>query len=74
MFLDAESLRPVIISMALYIAIVYAIPRVIKKPVGVDLVDDLVMNIISQGDNVSSGAILVGIIVIATFYINEEFA
>jgi hypothetical protein len=74
MFLDAESLRPVIISMALYIAIVYAIPRVIKKPVGVDLVDDLVMNIISQGDNVSSGAILVGIIVIATFYINEELS
>ena len=74
MFLDAESLRPVIISMTLYIAIVSAIPRVIKKPVGVDLVDDLVMNIISQGDNVSSGAILVGIIVIATFYINEELA
>lgn len=74
MFLDAESLRPVIISMTLYIAVVSAIPRVIKKPIGVDLVDDLVMNIISQGDNVSSGAILVGIIVIATFYINEEFA
>lgn len=74
MFLDAESLRPVIISMTLYIAVVSAIPRVIKKPIGVDLVDDLVMNIISQGDNVSSGAILVGIIVIATFYINEELA
>ena len=74
MLLDTESLRPVIISMALYIAVVYAIPRVIKKPVGIDLVDDLVMNIISQGDNVSSGAILVGIIVIATFYINEELA
>ena len=74
MFFDAESLRPVIISMTLYIAIVSAIPRVIKKPIGVDLVDDLVMNIISQGDNVSSGAILVGIIVIATFYINEELA
>ena len=74
MLFDSESLRPVIISMTLYIAIVSAIPRVIKKPVGVDLVDDLVMNIISQGDNVSSGAILVGIIVIATFYINEELA
>ena len=74
MLFDSESLRPVIISMTLYIAIVSAIPRVIKKPIGVDLVDDLVMNIISQGDNVSSGAILVGIIVIATFYINEELA
>ena len=74
MLFDSESLRPVIISMTLYIAIVSAIPRVIKKPVGVDLVDDLVMNIISQGDNVSSGAILVGIIVIATFYINEELS
>ena len=74
MLFDSESLRPVIISMTLYIAIVSTIPRVIKKPVGVDLVDDLVMNIISQGDNVSSGAILVGIIVIATFYINEELA
>jgi len=74
MFLDAESLRPVIISMALYIAIASTIPRVAKKPTGVDLIDDLVMHVIAQGGSVSSGAILIGVIVAATFYINEELA
>ncbi len=74
MLFDAESLRPVIIAMSLYIAIMVIVPRIAKRPTGIELIDDLTMSIIAQKDAMASGAILVGIIVIATFYINEELS
>lgn len=70
--LDQETLRPVIIAMALYIAISILIPRIIKKPTGIKALDDLVMTIISQQDSLMSGTILIGIIILATNYIQEE--
>tara|TARA_B100000287_G_scaffold25233_1_gene24398 strand:- start:102 stop:326 length:225 start_codon:yes stop_codon:yes gene_type:complete len=74
MLFDAESLRPVIIAMSLYIAIMVIVPKIAKRPTGIELIDDLTMSIIAQKDAMASGAILVGIIVIATFYINEELS
>lgn len=74
MLLDTESLRPVIIAMSLYIAIMVIVPKIAKRPTGIELIDDLTMSIIAQKDDMASGAILVGIIVIATFYINEELS
>lgn len=74
MLFDTESLRPVIIAMSLYIAIMVIVPKIAKKPTGIELIDDLTMSIIAQKDAMASGAILVGIIVIATFYINEELS
>ena len=70
--LDQETLRPVIIAMALYIAISIFIPRIIKKPTGIKALDDLVMTIISQQDSLMSGTILIGIIILGTNYIQEE--
>ena len=70
--LDQETLRPVIIAMALYIAISILIPRIIKKPTGIKALDDLVMTIISQQDSLMSGTILIGIIILGTNYIQEE--
>jgi hypothetical protein len=72
MMLDQESLRPVIIAMALYITISILLPRVIKKPTGIQVVDDLVMTTIVQKDSLMSGTILIGLIVLATNYIQEE--
>lgn len=74
MLFDAESLRPVIIAMSLYIAIMVIVPKIAKRPTGIELIDDLTMSVIAQKDAMASGAILVGIIVIATFYINEELS
>ena len=74
MLLDTESLRPVIIAMSLYIAIMVIVPKIAKRPTGIELIDDLTMSVIAQKDAMASGAILVGIIVIATFYINEELS
>lgn len=70
--LDQETLRPVIIAMALYIAISILIPRIIKKPTGIKVLDDLVMTIISQQDSLMSGTILIGLIILGTNYIQEE--
>lgn len=70
--LDQESLRPVIIAMALYIAISTIVPRVVTKPSGIGFIDDIVMTLIAQRDSVMSGTIIVGLIVFATNYIQEE--
>jgi hypothetical protein len=72
MMLDQESLRPVIIAMALYITILTIIPRIAKKPTGIQVIDDLVMTIISQRGSMMSGTILIGLIVLATNYIQDE--
>ena len=70
--LDQETLRPVIIAMALYIAISIIIPKIAKKPTGIQVVDDLVMTIMTQQGSLMSGTILIGIIVLATNYIQEK--
>ena len=70
--LDQDSLRPVIIAMALYITILTIVPRIIKKPTGIQVVDDLVMTMIAQKGSMMSGTILVGLIVLATNYIQDE--
>jgi hypothetical protein len=71
--LDQESLRPVIIAMALYITISTLLPRIVKKPTGVQVIDDLVMTAIAQKDSLMSGTVLIGLIVLATNYIQDEF-
>jgi hypothetical protein len=71
--LDEESLRPVIISMALYIVISIVVPHIAKKPTGIQIIDDLVMTIIAQRDSLMSGTILTGLITFATNYIQDEF-
>ena len=71
--LDQASLRPVIIAMALYIAVNMLLPRIITKPTGVQPVDELVMTSIAQRDSLMSGTILIGLIVFGTNYIQDEF-
>ena len=72
MMLDQESLRPVIIAMALYITISTLVPRIATKPTGIQIIDDLTMTIIAQRDSMMSGTILIGFIVLATNYIQDE--
>ena len=72
MFLDQESLRPVIIAMAIYLTISTLIPKIAKKPTCIKVVDDLVMMIIAQQESIMSGTILIGLIILATNYINDE--
>jgi hypothetical protein len=73
MFLDQENLRPVIIAMAVYLTIATLIPRVVKKPTGIQPVDDIVMTLIAQKGSLMSGTIIIGLVVLATNYIEDEF-
>jgi len=70
--LDQETLRPVIIAMSLYIVVSILIPKIIKKPTGIQILDDLVMTLIAQQGSLTSGTIIIGLIVFATNYIQEE--
>jgi len=60
MFLDQENLRPVIIAMAVYLTIATLVPRVVKKPTGIQPVDDVVMTLIAQKGSLMSGTIIIG--------------
>ena len=59
--------------MALYIAVNILLPRIITKPTGFQPLDDLVMTRIAQRDSLMSGTILIGLIVLGTNYIQDEF-
>lgn len=58
--------------MALYITISTLVPRIATKPTGIQIIDDLTMTIIAQRDSMMSGTILIGLIVLATNYIQDE--
>jgi hypothetical protein len=71
--LDQETLRPVIIGMALYLAISQIVPEIFKKPTNIKFIDDIVAMLIAQRGSLTSGAILTGMIILVTNYINDEF-
>ena len=71
--LDQETLRPVIIAMALYLALSQLIPELFKKPTNIKIIDDIVAMLIAQRVSLTSGTILTGIIVFVTNYVNDEF-
>lgn len=70
--LDQDTLRPAIISMALYISIATLVPILFKKPTNVKFVDDITLSIIRQKELLMSGTIIIGLITMGTNYINEE--
>ena len=70
--LDQDRLRPVIISMALYITICTLVPILFNKPTGVQVIDDLTLSVIRQKEMLMSGTILVGLITMGTNYVHDE--
>jgi hypothetical protein len=69
---DSETLRPVIIAMSLYLALSILIPKIVKKPTGIKIIDDLVMYLVAQKGFLVSGVIVIGVIVYATNHINDR--
>jgi hypothetical protein len=67
---DSETLRPVIIAKALYLVFSVMVPRIVKKPTGIKLIDDLIMYLVAQKGFLMSGTILVGVIVYLANYVN----
>ncbi len=69
---DSETLRPVIIAMVLYLVISTLVPKIVKKPTGIKIIDDLIMYLVAQKGFMMSGVILIGIILYMTNYIIER--
>lgn len=66
------NLTPVIISMALFIAITYSAPTIIRSPTNVKPIDDLVKMSIVQREYMMTGTILAGLLIYLTMYITDE--
>ena len=71
--LDQDTLRPVIISMILYILLSVSIPNYVTKPTGIRLIDDIITYLITQKGNIASGTILVGVVILASNHISDKF-
>jgi hypothetical protein len=69
---DSETLRPVIIAMALFIVIVKALPKILKDSTNIKTVDDVTMLTVALKDFLMPGTILIAIIVYLTNYINAN--
>ena len=67
---DSETLRPVIIATALYLVFSVMVPRIVKKPTGIKVIDDLIMYLVAQKGFLMSGTIHVGVVVYLANYIN----
>lgn len=67
---DSDTLRPVIIGCALYLVFSVMVPRLVKKPTGIKIIDDLIMYLVAQKGFLMSGTILVGLVVYLSNYVN----
>ena len=68
---DSESLSPVISALIVYIGLVVLVPKIIKEPTGIKVIDDVVLLMISQKGSLMSGTILIGLIVFLSRYVQD---
>ena len=71
---DSDTLRPVIIAMALYLVFSIMVPKLVKKPTDIKVVDDLIMYLVAQKGFLMSGTILVGVIMYLSNYANIKMS
>ena len=69
---DQDSLKPVILSMVVYLIIAKFLPEILKTPTGITVIDDLNMMLIAQKGSLFSGAILTGIVAFVSHYVIEQ--
>lgn len=72
--MDQDTLKPIFISMIVYLVLAKMIPETIKKPTGISFIDDINMMLIAQKGSLTSGALFTGIVVFVAGYIQEEFS
>lgn len=71
---DQDTLKPVIVSMVIYLIIAKLLPEIIKKPTGIGVIDDLNMMLIAQKGSLASGALLTAIVsFLAQYVIDQQF-
>ena len=57
--LDSESLKPVILTILLYLLVVKFLPQIMKNKTNIKQVDEFVLYLESQKGNMMNGAVLV---------------
>ena len=72
--MDQETLKPVLISMIVYLVVAKMLPEIIKKLTGIGFIDDINMMLIAQKGSLTTGTIFTGIIAIIAGYIEREFS
>lgn len=65
-----HNFRPVFVGMFLYVLLINLIPKIITKPTGIKVVDDIVMFALANKDSALPGAILIGLTVFGANYID----
>jgi len=70
---DQDTLRPVILAMAMYITTSVLVPRFVTKPTNIEVIDDIVAFLVAQRGSVMSGTILMGLLVFVANYVDAEF-
>lgn len=71
--LDSVTLQPVIIAMCLYLLLINLIPIVVTKPTGIQILDDMILLVISQKPMAMSGTIFIGLLMLLTGYVQGYF-
>lgn len=56
----------------IFLVLSQLLPRLITEPTGIDVVDDMVILLISQRNNLTAGAALVGLVTVLTQYVLTE--
>ena len=66
---DSESLSPIVSALVTYLSLVVLVPKIIKEPTGIKVVDDVVLLLIAQKGSLMSGTILIAIVVFLSKYV-----
>jgi uncharacterized membrane protein len=70
---DTElNFRPALVGAALFVLIVNLIPKIITKPTGIKIIDDLVMYLLSIKDSLLPGSIVAALVVFGANYIDTQ--
>ena len=70
---DTEvNFRPALVGALLFVLIVNLIPKIITKPTGIKIIDDLVMYLLSIKDSLTPGAIVAALVVFGANYIDTQ--
>lgn len=72
--LDSAEAKPIFTLMIVYLLLSVMIPKMIQKPTGIQIIDNLVMDLNVQKGAYTSNLLMIGISMLITNYLLEESA
>ena len=68
---DSETLRPLLVSVIVYNVLLRALPYMFKEPIGIKVIDDMMMLVVSQKGLEVPGSLFIALIVLITGYFSQ---